>query len=57
MKCLHSEKLMALLQPQQTVDFSNFDKHSNEVLPHSDLRGGVFLEKVSRSYGGHLWVR
>jgi hypothetical protein len=31
MKCLHNEKLMALLQPQQTVDFSNFDKHSNEV--------------------------
>ena len=26
-------------------------KHSGgKLLPHSDLRGGVFLEKVSRSY-------
>jgi hypothetical protein len=32
-----------------------------KLLPHSDLRGGMFLEEVSRSRkrtdGGHLWVR
>jgi hypothetical protein len=31
MKYLHSEKLMALWQPQQTVNVSNFGKHGSQI--------------------------